>query len=198
MYPREALWSEICAKDGSFSEYLMIRRENEVEISYGVIPDGAVCLPHSAWCAPHSLLVLVLVLVLVLLLMLLLMLTILICKSSVAAQPHMSDTSSYSPSKPNEDKGRLLVLDPADHDGDTGPFKLCWFDFRPCNILVDKDTLQITAILNLELTNAMPAQFAHEPFWWLLLRRRPIKTSRRGRFYGGLPRKVSTMTGPIS
>ncbi|RMZ91882.1 hypothetical protein DV736_g868, partial [Chaetothyriales sp. CBS 134916] len=57
----------------------------------------------------------------------------------------------------------------ADHNT-TGPFKLFCDDFRPTNMLVDKDTLQITAVLDFEFTNAMPAQFAHEPPWWLLLK----------------------------
>jgi hypothetical protein len=35
--------------------------------------------------------------------------------------------------------------------------------------LLDTDTLAITAELDLEFTNAMPAQFACEPPWWLLL-----------------------------
>lgn len=36
-------------------------------------------------------------------------------------------------------------------------------------MLVDPDTLRITAVLDLEFTNAMPSQFASEPPWWLLL-----------------------------
>ena len=52
---------------------------------------------------------------------------------------------------------------------DSGPFKLFCDDLRPQNMLVDPDTLQITAILDLEFTNAMPAQFSCDPPWWLLL-----------------------------
>ncbi|KAL9131449.1 MAG: hypothetical protein Q9217_000597 [Psora testacea] len=50
-----------------------------------------------------------------------------------------------------------------------GPFKLFCDDLRPANILVNKKTLRITAVLDLEFTNAMPPQFAHDPPWWLLL-----------------------------
>ncbi|KJZ73835.1 hypothetical protein HIM_06728 [Hirsutella minnesotensis 3608] len=50
-----------------------------------------------------------------------------------------------------------------------GPFKLFCDDFRSHNILVDPETLRITAIIDLEFTNAMPYQFALDPPWWLLL-----------------------------
>lgn len=50
-----------------------------------------------------------------------------------------------------------------------GLFKLFCDDLRPANMLVDEKTLKITAVLDLEFTNAMPAQFAHESPWWLLL-----------------------------
>jgi hypothetical protein len=52
---------------------------------------------------------------------------------------------------------------------DHGPFRLFCDDFRPQNILVDPKTLRITAILDLEFTNAMPSQDASESPWWLLL-----------------------------
>jgi hypothetical protein len=55
---------------------------------------------------------------------------------------------------------------PPDNDG---PFKLFCDDLRPANMLVDPETLRITAVLDLEFTNAMPAQFARDPPWWLLL-----------------------------
>lgn len=42
-------------------------------------------------------------------------------------------------------------------------------DMRPANMLVDPETLQITALIDFEFTNAMPAQFTHDPPWWLLL-----------------------------
>ncbi|KAM4059667.1 phosphotransferase enzyme family protein [Hirsutella rhossiliensis] len=34
---------------------------------------------------------------------------------------------------------------------------------------VHPETLQITAVLDFEFTNAMPAQFTYDPPWWLLL-----------------------------
>jgi hypothetical protein len=36
-------------------------------------------------------------------------------------------------------------------------------------MLIDEETLEITAVLDLEFTNAMPAQFTYDPPWWLLL-----------------------------
>ncbi|GKZ25558.1 hypothetical protein AbraIFM66951_001330 [Aspergillus brasiliensis] len=42
-------------------------------------------------------------------------------------------------------------------------------DMRPSNMLIDPETLQITAILDFEFTNAMPAEFTYDPPWWLLL-----------------------------
>ncbi|KAG8411401.1 hypothetical protein J3458_015461 [Metarhizium acridum] len=36
-------------------------------------------------------------------------------------------------------------------------------------MLVHPETLQITAVLDFEFTNAMPAQFTYDPPWWLLL-----------------------------
>ncbi|CAG8036535.1 unnamed protein product [Penicillium olsonii] len=42
-------------------------------------------------------------------------------------------------------------------------------DLRPSNMLIDPETLRITAILDFEFTNAMPAEFTYDPPWWLLL-----------------------------
>ncbi|KAI9710765.1 MAG: hypothetical protein M1820_002598 [Bogoriella megaspora] len=50
-----------------------------------------------------------------------------------------------------------------------GSYKLFCDDFRPQNMLVDPKTLRITAVLDLEFTNALPSQFASESPWWLLL-----------------------------
>jgi hypothetical protein len=36
-------------------------------------------------------------------------------------------------------------------------------------MLVDEETLEITAVLDFEFTNVTPAQFAYDPPWWLLL-----------------------------
>lgn len=52
---------------------------------------------------------------------------------------------------------------------DAGPFKPYCDDLQPTNMLADPDTLRITAVLDFEFTNAMPAQFAYDPPWWLLL-----------------------------
>ena len=54
-------------------------------------------------------------------------------------------------------------------DDDGGPFKLFCDDLRPHNILVDPETLRITAVIDLEFTNAMPSQYSSDPPWWLLL-----------------------------
>lgn len=50
-----------------------------------------------------------------------------------------------------------------------GPFKLLCDDLGLQNMLADLETLKITAVLDLEFTNAMPSQYASEPPWWLLL-----------------------------
>ncbi|PWY80211.1 hypothetical protein BO83DRAFT_460113 [Aspergillus eucalypticola CBS 122712] len=36
-------------------------------------------------------------------------------------------------------------------------------------MLIDPDTHRITAVLDFEFTNAMPAAFTYDPPWWLLL-----------------------------
>lgn len=40
---------------------------------------------------------------------------------------------------------------------DTGPFKLYCDDLQPTNMLADPETLRITAVLDFEFTNALPA-----------------------------------------
>ncbi|MCJ1341267.1 hypothetical protein MMC09_006563 [Bachmanniomyces sp. S44760] len=52
---------------------------------------------------------------------------------------------------------------------DAGPFKVFCDDMQPSNMLIDPDTLRITAVLDFEFTNTMPAQFSYDPPWWLLL-----------------------------
>ncbi|KAL9626481.1 MAG: hypothetical protein Q9164_007871, partial [Protoblastenia rupestris] len=52
---------------------------------------------------------------------------------------------------------------------DAGPFKPFCDDLQPSNMLADPKSLQITAVLDFEFTNTMPAQFAYDPPWWLLL-----------------------------
>lgn len=64
---------------------------------------------------------------------------------------------------------RLLHLIPRYCTDDTGPFIPFCDDMRPSNMLVDPKTFRITAIVDLEFTNAMPAQFTYDPPWWLLL-----------------------------
>jgi hypothetical protein len=54
-------------------------------------------------------------------------------------------------------------------DDDAGPFIPFCDDMRPSNMLVNPETLRITAVLDFEFTNAMPAQFTYDPPWWLLL-----------------------------
>ncbi|KAH7361277.1 putative altered inheritance of mitochondria protein 9, mitochondrial, partial [Pyrenochaeta sp. MPI-SDFR-AT-0127] len=51
-----------------------------------------------------------------------------------------------------------------------GPFKLFCDDLQPSNMLADPETLKVHAILDWEFTHAMPAQFSHDPPWWLLLK----------------------------
>lgn len=52
---------------------------------------------------------------------------------------------------------------------DGGPFIPFCDDMRPSNMLVNPETLSITAVLDFEFTNAMPAKFTYDPPWWLLL-----------------------------
>lgn len=51
----------------------------------------------------------------------------------------------------------------------TSSFTLFCDDLRLSNMLADPETLLITAVIDFEFTNAMPAQFAQDPPWWLLL-----------------------------
>jgi len=44
-------------------------------------------------------------------------------------------------------------------------------------MLVNPETLRITAVLDVEFTNAMPAQFAYDVPWWLLLKQPAIWVS---------------------
>lgn len=52
---------------------------------------------------------------------------------------------------------------------DRGPFRLFCDDLRPSNMLADPETMRITALLDLEFTNVMPAQYAYDVPWWLVL-----------------------------
>lgn len=51
---------------------------------------------------------------------------------------------------------------------ENGPFKLWCDDFRPANVLLNKD-MQITGVVDWEFTYAAPAEFSHAPPWWLLI-----------------------------
>lgn len=64
---------------------------------------------------------------------------------------------------------RLAQLIPRYCISNSGPFLPFCDDLRPSNMLVDPETLKITAVLDFEFTNAMPAQFTYDPPWWLLL-----------------------------
>lgn len=57
---------------------------------------------------------------------------------------------------------------------DAGPFRLFCDDLRPTNMLVKPETMRITAVIDFEFTNAMPAQFANDLPWWLLLKQPAI------------------------
>jgi hypothetical protein len=45
-------------------------------------------------------------------------------------------------------------------------------------MLIDPETLRITAILDFEFTNAMLAKFMYDPPWWLLLSRPEVWLKR--------------------
>ncbi|KAJ5724418.1 hypothetical protein N7493_006146 [Penicillium malachiteum] len=49
-----------------------------------------------------------------------------------------------------------------------GPFKLWCDDFRPANVLINKE-FKITGVMNWEFTYAVPIEFTHAPPWWLPL-----------------------------
>ncbi|KAJ5497087.1 Aminoglycoside phosphotransferase [Penicillium fimorum] len=51
---------------------------------------------------------------------------------------------------------------------DEGPFKLWCDDFRPANVLLNKD-LKTAGVVDCELTYAAPVEFSYAPPWWLLI-----------------------------
>ena len=65
---------------------------------------------------------------------------------------------------------RKLARDGRLHDGETenGPFKLFCDDFRPGNILTDKQ-LNIVGVIDWEFTYAAPLGFVYSPPFWLLI-----------------------------
>jgi hypothetical protein len=44
-------------------------------------------------------------------------------------------------------------------------------------MLINPETMEITALLDFEFTNVMPAQFAYDLPWWLILRQPGIEVS---------------------
>ncbi|KAJ5561572.1 hypothetical protein N7535_003967 [Penicillium sp. DV-2018c] len=64
---------------------------------------------------------------------------------------------------------QFAKLIPKYYPEDSGLFIPFCDDMRPSNMLIDPETLQITAVLDFEYTNAMPAEFTYDPPWWLLL-----------------------------
>lgn len=56
---------------------------------------------------------------------------------------------------------------PGAPESDDG-FRLFSKDFRPVNVLLDKD-LKVVSVIDWEFAYAAPAQFSHDPPWWLLL-----------------------------
>ncbi|GKZ36805.1 hypothetical protein AbraIFM66950_008037 [Aspergillus brasiliensis] len=64
---------------------------------------------------------------------------------------------------------QFAQLIPKYYPEDCGLFIPFCDEMRPSNMLIDAETLRITAILDFEFTNAMPAEFTYDPPWWLLL-----------------------------
>ena len=77
--------------------------------------------------------------------------------------------------------------------GAGGPFRLFCDDMRPANMLVDPDTLRITALLDFEFTNSAPTQFTYDPPWWLLLRGPDMWLDNHGNLDEFLARYVPRM-----
>ena len=53
--------------------------------------------------------------------------------------------------------------------GSDNQFRMFSEDFRPANVLLDKD-LQVVGVIDWEFAYAAPAQFSYDPPWWLVLR----------------------------
>ncbi|KAI9742203.1 MAG: hypothetical protein M1818_004103 [Claussenomyces sp. TS43310] len=64
---------------------------------------------------------------------------------------------------------QLIKQATAQHSSENGPFKLFCDYIRPANMLVDPETLQITAVIDWEYSYAAPAQYSQCPPPWLLL-----------------------------
>jgi hypothetical protein len=83
--------------------------------------------------------------------------------------------------------------DEEDNNTVGGPFKLFCDDMQPSNMFIDPRTLRITALLNFEFTNSMPAQFTYDPPWWLLLRGPDMWLDHYGRMDEFIARYVPRM-----
>ncbi|CAI7583851.1 unnamed protein product [Penicillium glandicola] len=77
--------------------------------------------------------------------------------------------SDYLRSKRFIARHRFAQLISKYYTEDRGLFIPFCDDIRPSNMLIDPKTLQITAVLDFEFMNAMPAEFTYDPPWWLLL-----------------------------
>ncbi|KAF1989608.1 hypothetical protein K402DRAFT_460956 [Aulographum hederae CBS 113979] len=68
---------------------------------------------------------------------------------------------------------RLLHISPhfVTEKHNSGPFTLFCDDFRPGNILVNPDTFEILAVIDLEWTYAAPYQFLYSPPKWVIIER---------------------------
>ncbi|OQE38048.1 hypothetical protein PENCOP_c009G06016 [Penicillium coprophilum] len=64
---------------------------------------------------------------------------------------------------------RFAQLISKDYSDNSGLFIPFCDDMRPSNMLIGPETLQITAVVDFEFPNAMPAEFIYDAPWWLLL-----------------------------
>jgi hypothetical protein len=80
---------------------------------------------------------------------------------------------------------RLKALTPyfVPKDYDSKSFKLLCDDFRPGNILINKDALKIVAVIDWEWTYAAPYQFLFSPPSWLILANPTSWTNRSEALY---------------
>ncbi|CAN9191720.1 unnamed protein product [Alternaria alternata] len=116
-----------------------------------------------------------------------------------AARPPAPESSPYS-SKRSGQSRRCKEVFIARHrlkqsidrfiytNNNTSPFKIYCYDFRPSNMIVDEN-LNIKAVVNFEFWNALPAQFAHGPPWWLTSLR-PDEWIDRGFDFGALKSRL--------
>ncbi|KAF2685632.1 phosphotransferase enzyme family protein-like protein [Lentithecium fluviatile CBS 122367] len=96
--------------------------------------------------------------------------------ASLAAEHLVHLRTQHSLAESKEDAQKRFIarhqfknLVPRYCTDENGPFRPFCDDLQPTNMLANPDTFRITAILDWEFANIMPAQFAHDPTWWLLL-----------------------------